>query len=54
MKEFCWKCPGCGEVGETREVEQPWCPWCGDTRMIRDYRAESVGIGSGVRASREG
>lgn len=46
---YCWKCPLCGLRSESQLSH--YCE-CG-ALMKRDYRAEGVGLGSGVRASRE-
>lgn len=53
---YCFRCKSCGaqftlsvpEAGETT------CSKCGECCIIRDYRAEGVGIGQGVRESRNG
>jgi len=65
---YCWRCPACGLTLETATREAPICSepifeeWAGDTAgplaspcgatMTRDYRAEAVEVGSGVRESR--
>lgn len=50
-------CYTCRECGQTREVpggaKLVFCT-NDDTPMRRDYRAEAVGLGTGVRVSREG
>lgn len=62
MGVYCFKCPRCGQRAETssRDVE-PFCMACADRTpndsgvfMVRDYRAEGVGLGSGVKVSRDG
>jgi hypothetical protein len=51
---FCFKCVECGARFEQREREP--APACirHELYMVRDYKAEGVGIGSGVRVSRDG
>lgn len=54
---YCYKCPQCSFMLE-RSNRDPYdpdpCPACGSGTLRRDYRAESVGVGSGVRVSRTG
>jgi hypothetical protein len=47
---FVFKCKVCGARAEVPSRDAPIC--C-EAQMVRDYRAEGVGLGSGVRASRE-
>lgn len=57
-RRYCFTCPVCGTTVETAEAAP--APTCVDgpthhhdeTVMRRDWKAESVGIGSGVRVSR--
>ena len=48
---YCFKCIVCGAPTEGQTRVAP--SHCNST-MKRDYRAESVGVGSGVRVSRDG
>lgn len=50
MAIYCFKCPQCGTSFESIHREARHCNVPG----LRDYRAEAVGIGSGVRVSRDG
>lgn len=52
MATYCYKCPECGNTYEARQYAGVICV-CGE-ECNRDYRAESVGIGTGVRVSRTG
>ncbi len=51
---YCWRCPSCGETKCNNDRSTP--PTCqqGDELMIRDYRAENVGISSTVKVSQGG
>lgn len=56
---YCYRCPNakCGATAETQECAAPKCkgtdgPHLFTLRMVRDYRAEAVGIGTGVRETR--
>lgn len=57
---YCFKCPTCGYRVEQRHREP--APSHGPhllgkdyySTMVRDYGAEGVGIGSGVKVSRDG
>lgn len=53
---YCFKCRACGYqlTHSSREVREVACAECGATALVRDYRAEAVGVGSGVRVSRDG
>lgn len=59
---FCWKCEYCGATTETLGRQAPQCDHggafsCGEDLtipMVRDWRAEGVGVGTGVRVSRDG
>ncbi len=52
MAEYLWKCLECGrKVRAVRYVDGRIC--AGGHKMVRDYRSENVGLGTGVRASRE-
>lgn len=61
MKTYCYLCPVCGER-EAHQSDGPEKVCCASCMlktglwydMHRDYRAEMVGIGSGVRVSRDG
>ncbi len=53
MLRFCFKCRDCGAKFELYSREVPGCYECGGD-LVRDYHAEMVGVGSGVRASRDG
>lgn len=53
---YCFRCSSCG-AGFTlpvRDAGETVCPSCGACCIQRDYRAENVGVGSGVRVSRDG
>lgn len=52
MTTYCLVCTSCGATGTSfsNTLETP-CPECGG-QLRRDWRAEGVGIGSGVRESR--
>jgi len=55
---YCFKCPNCGAKYES-SYRTAYCTECGDGEvvifeMVRDYRAELVGVGTGVRVSRDG
>lgn len=57
MTTYCLKCPEptCTYTGTTPEhglIGLLNCPFHGDAALLRDYKAEAVGIGSGVRESR--
>lgn len=70
MRKYCWKCPGCGHKTVLPEPEyerlvcyHPGGPDgydilsdnpMGGTDMVRDYKAEAVGVGTGVAMSRTG
>ena len=49
---YCFKCTGCGARVErtSRDIPLHDCP--SEGHVIRDYLAENVGIGEGVRESR--
>ncbi len=50
---YCFRCPGCEDRFQDSDPDPiRSCPSCGGGPVIRDYRAEAVGIGSGVRVSR--
>lgn len=55
---YCFKCPQCGYWLET-PIRDP-APTCAsdahdlEYTMRRDYRAEGVGLGSGIKVSRDG
>ena len=52
MAVYCFKCKTCGAQWTSQEFGHI----CPDDRpdVVRDYRAEAVGIGEGVRVSRTG
>lgn len=50
---YCYRCPTCGATREVSTREVQVCENLCD-EMVRDYRAENVGVGSGVRVSRDG
>lgn len=51
---YCFVCWVCKFRWESRFNESsPMCPKCG-SEARRDYRTEGVGVGSGVRVSRDG
>lgn len=51
---YCYRCNACSRTVETNSTKYtPVCAVC-HYEMNRDYRAEAVGIGSGVRVSRTG
>lgn len=55
---YCYKCEACGATAESGRADLAptrfgACDRCGG-RFIRDYRAEAVGLGAGVRVSRDG
>lgn len=54
MATYCFVCRICGLLAESRSnsLAGTECPDCGIAAWKRDYRAENVGIGAGVRASR--
>lgn len=58
MATYCFKCRTCGAQftgltpGDAGELNLP-CASCGGP-IARDYKAEGVGIGAGVRVSRDG
>jgi hypothetical protein len=56
MPTYCFRCYRCGASLQRPDDRQPLaCP--ADVYhgyMMRDYRAENVGVGSGVRVSRDG
>ena len=64
MATYCFRCPLCGRKTETTSREPaPTCtgPYKDDDygrhfalEMVRDFKAEGFGIGSGVRVSRDG
>jgi hypothetical protein len=47
---YCFKCSVCGNRFESTDRETSHC----GVQAVRDYHAEGVGIGSGVRVSRDG
>jgi len=49
---FCFKCKTCGERWDSTQQLGHLCP--GSPDVVRDYRAEMVGVGTGVRVSRDG
>ena len=51
---FCFRCTECGAAFETTSRETPMHDCSGGGNVIRDYRAEAVGLGSGVKVSRDG
>lgn len=50
---YCFKCKDCGARGESTRA-LTWCLECGGDNVVRDWKAEGVGIGTGVRVSRTG
>jgi hypothetical protein len=50
MAVYCFRCRSCGTRWQGDFAGQH----CTSPDVVRDYRAESVGIGSGVRVSRDG
>jgi predicted nucleic acid-binding Zn-ribbon protein len=48
---YCFKCNACGAAFQLSDREAPGCYECGEP-LTRDWRAENVGIGSGVRESK--
>ena len=61
MAIYCFKCPQCGAQVDTTTREAYYCGACAReselsnmVAMVRDYRREAVGIGAGVRVSRDG
>jgi hypothetical protein len=50
--KFCFKCTDCGATFESQARDVP--AHFATHKVIRDYRAESVGLGSGVKVSRDG
>lgn len=51
---FCFRCPFCEFRVETQtRVPEPLCPLHGAS-TVRDWKAEGVGVGSGVKVSRDG
>lgn len=51
---FCFKCLRCGLRWEQTDRFADFCWQCGSFEVHRDYKAEGVGIGPGVRVSRDG
>lgn len=51
---YCWRCRTCGASTTSNTNTEPPAHNCeaGEPRVRRDYAAEGVGIGSGVRESR--
>jgi hypothetical protein len=55
---YCFVCPKCGFRNEFESRKVPVCQGDASTfrhhsvQAARDYRAEAVGIGSGVRVSK--
>lgn len=51
---YCFKCLSCGDRVERHSRETPPhdCPSAEGARVVRDYSTENVGIGTGVRESR--
>lgn len=56
MATYCFACRECGERFSlpVNDAGETTCPACGKCCIARDYRAEAVGVGSGVRVSRDG
>lgn len=54
MTVYCYKCPRCGSYTEVSGGAAAVVCANDQEFMRRDYRAEAVGIGTGVRVSREG
>lgn len=57
MTTYCFKCPKCGATAEDTSSDSVM--FCGgplhvNARLVRDYRSEAVGVGAGVRVSRDG
>lgn len=52
---YCFRCKTCGERWDNGSGQHGLHPTNGCERpvVVRDYKAESVGIGEGVRASRD-
>lgn len=53
---YCYRCPSCEAQYQlpVRDAGETVCASCGACCIVRDYRAENVGIGTGVRVSRTG
>ena len=56
MATYCYRCKACNASFNvpTYGLEQTPCPTCGQCCLVRNYQAEAVGIGAGVRVSRDG
>lgn len=52
MTTYCFKCRNCGDTWTSAAAEYE-C-FCTQPDVVRDYRAEGVGIGGGVKVSRDG
>lgn len=50
---YCFTCRDCGFQCELNSREVPGCYQCGGD-LLRDWRREAVGVGAGVRVSRDG
>jgi predicted RNA-binding Zn-ribbon protein involved in translation (DUF1610 family) len=53
--EFCYVCTSCGATGASLSNEKVGaaCPVCPEGTLRRDWKAEGVGIGPGVRESNQ-
>lgn len=52
--EYCYVCTSCGATGTSLSNQNAGagCPECPEGTLRRDWKAEGVGIGSGVRESK--
>ena len=52
---YCFRCTNCGATGSFASREVPeWCGYCETASVIRDYRAENVGVAVvGLQRERE-
>lgn len=50
---FCYICPDGHRIESPQRADRPLCVECG-VPSRRDYHAEGVGLGTGVKVSRDG